>query len=94
MGSLYLLNVFILAFEVLNEDSVLAGIIGVSSMDTKSNAKVVYVLAHSMRMLQHRGKAYWKISSNDKFIDGQGSLPTDDNLLSLLGSKSCQVILD
>lgn len=50
-------------------------------MDAKSNRKVVYVLAHSMRMLQHRGKAYWKISSNDKFIDGQGSLPSDDILL-------------
>lgn len=50
-------------------------------MDAKSNRKVVYVLAHSMRMLQHRGKAYWKISANDKFIDGQGSLPSDDILL-------------
>jgi len=63
----------------------LAGIIGVASIDAKSNAKVVYVLAHSMRMLQHRGKAYWKISSNDKFIDGQGSLPADDHLLKFVG---------
>lgn len=69
----------------MNEDPVLAGIIGVASIDAKSNAKVVYVLAHSMRMLQHRGKAYWKISSNDKFIDGQGSLPADDHLLKFVG---------
>lgn len=65
----------------MSEDLAMAGIIGVSSTDGKSNRKVVYVLAHSMRMLQHRGKAYWKISSNDKFIDGQGSLPSDENLL-------------
>jgi amidophosphoribosyltransferase len=69
----------------VNGDPALAGIIGVSSLDIKSNAKVVYVLAHSMRMLQHRGKAYWKISSKDKFVDGHGSLPTDEYLLKFTG---------
>ena len=63
----------------------MAGIIGVSTTNAKSNSKVVYILAHSMRMLQHRGKAYWKISVNDKYIDGQGLLPTDDHLLKFVG---------
>lgn len=39
-----------------------------------------------MRMLQHRGKAYWKIVVAKKAISGEGSLPSDDKI-SLLARK-------
>ncbi|MDP9197508.1 MAG: hypothetical protein M3O24_02980 [Thermoproteota archaeon] len=32
----------------------------------------------SMRMLQHRGKAYWKMITGDIVLDGDGSFPGDD----------------
>ncbi|MFZ0511710.1 MAG: hypothetical protein WAM14_08900, partial [Candidatus Nitrosopolaris sp.] len=37
-------------------------------------------------MLQHRGKAYWKMVVANKVISGEGSLPSDDNI-SLLARK-------
>jgi amidophosphoribosyltransferase len=36
-----------------------------------------------MRMLQHRGKAYWKLITNNSAVDGDGSFPTDDYLNDL-----------
>ena len=32
-----------------------------------------------MRMLQHRGKAYWKMTTGDFVFDGDGSFPRDDH---------------
>jgi len=37
-----------------------------------------------MRMLQHRGKAYWKVSIGNNSVDGEGSLPSDDNILKIV----------
>lgn len=39
-----------------------------------------------MRMLQHRGKAYWKMAVAKKAISGEGSLPSDDSI-SILAQK-------
>jgi amidophosphoribosyltransferase len=40
-----------------------------------------------MRMLQHRGKAYWKMVVANKAISGEGSLPSDENI-SVLARKN------
>jgi len=39
-----------------------------------------------MRMLQHRGKAYWKMVIGSKAISGEGSVPPDEKI-SLLARK-------
>lgn len=40
-----------------------------------NNEKSVYRVYRGMQLLQHRGKAYWKISSGKFEISGYGSLP-------------------
>jgi amidophosphoribosyltransferase len=40
-----------------------------------------------MRMLQHRGKAYWKMVVANKAISGEGSLPSDEDI-SILAQKN------
>ena len=39
----------------------MAGIVAIYNHGSEPNKAVNYYLAHAMRMLQHRGKAYWKI---------------------------------
>src|ERR671939_1487759 len=60
----------------------MAGIVAV--YDQSSNSKnTIYYLAHSMRMLQHRGKAYWKIIVGEAAAGAEGSLPTDEKILRI-----------
>jgi amidophosphoribosyltransferase len=48
-------------------------------MESSDNSpSVIPLLAHSMRLLQHRGKAYWKMIIGNKSTAKEGSLPTDD----------------
>src|SRR5919106_1033425 len=44
---------------------------------------IIYYLAHSMRMLQHRGKAYWKMAIGNAVVEREGSLPSDENILKI-----------
>ena len=41
---------------------------------------MVYYLSHSMRMLQHRGKAYWKMIVGKGVAGREGSLLPDENI--------------
>ena len=44
---------------------------------------MVYYLSHSMRMLQHRGKAYWKMIVGKGVAGREGSLLPDENILKM-----------
>jgi amidophosphoribosyltransferase len=60
----------------------LAGIIALNSLDsTIDNDSIIGLLAHSMRLLQHRGKAYWKMILGHNSLSKEGSLPTDDSIM-------------
>jgi amidophosphoribosyltransferase len=59
----------------------MAGIVAIYSHGTESNKAVVYLLAHAMRMLQHRGKAHWKMMVGNGAAGADGSLPSDEAII-------------
>jgi len=61
----------------------LAGIVAIYSHGT-NNKNVIYYLAHSMRMLQHRGKAYWKMMVGNAATGAEGWLPADAAILRIV----------
>ena len=65
----------------------LAGIVAVLNLGADSSKNAIYYLAHSMRMLQHRGKAYWKIAIGNGVAEKEGSLPSDDIILKIAKSE-------
>jgi amidophosphoribosyltransferase len=62
----------------------LAGIVAVSDAEIKRARNVAYILAHCMRMLQHRGKAYWKIMVGKNSVDGDGPLPYEERIVKIV----------
>jgi amidophosphoribosyltransferase len=60
----------------------LAGIVAIYSHGA-NNKNIIYYLAHSMRMLQHRGKAYWKMMVGNASTGAEGWLPADDAVLRI-----------
>ncbi|HEV8405571.1 MAG TPA: hypothetical protein VGQ13_06665 [Nitrososphaera sp.] len=60
----------------------MAGIVAFYSHGT-NNRNVIYYLAHSMRMLQHRGKAYWKMMVGNAATGAEGWLPSDEAILRI-----------
>jgi amidophosphoribosyltransferase len=66
----------------------LAGIVALNSMQsTEDNHSIIGLLAHSMRLLQHRGKAYWKIIVGNNASAKEGSLPTDEILVRIANKE-------
>ena len=61
----------------------MAGIVAIHSQIGSPKNNVIYYLAHSMRMLQHRGKAYWKMMVGNGAAGAEGWLPSDEALLRL-----------
>lgn len=59
----------------------MAGIVAVYSHTAGTRNNVIYYLAHSMRMLQHRGKAYWKMIVGNSSTGAEGWLPSDEVIL-------------
>ncbi len=47
-----------------------------NTKESNENEKLVYHVFRAMQLLQHRGKAYWKVNSGKFKIDGYGSLPS------------------
>jgi len=41
-----------------------------------------------MRLLQHRGKAYWKITVGKRTVSGEGSIPSDEKIRLLAGKET------
>jgi amidophosphoribosyltransferase len=60
----------------------MAGIVAIYGQSLNSK-NIIYYLAHSMRMLQHRGKAYWKMIVGEAAAGAEGSLPADETILRI-----------
>ena len=55
----------------------MAGIIAICNINEKyEKEKLIYNIFRGMQLLQHRGKAFWKINSGQFDIEGIGSLPS------------------
>lgn len=65
----------------------MAGIVAIYNHGSESNKAVIYYLAHAMRLLQHRGKAYWNMMVGNGYTGGEGSLPSDDALLKMASKE-------
>ncbi|MDQ4066507.1 MAG: hypothetical protein M3114_02845, partial [Thermoproteota archaeon] len=62
----------------------MAGIVAIYSYGSNSkDNNIIYYLAHSMRRLQHRGKAYWKMIVGEGAAGAEGSLPADETILHI-----------
>lgn len=61
----------------------MAGIVAIFNHGSEPSKTVIYYLAHAMRMLQHRGKAYWKMMIGGASAGAEGSLPSDDAILKM-----------
>ena len=61
----------------------MAGIVAIYSYGSNSKNNIIYYLAHSMRRLQHRGKAYWKMIVGEAAAGAEGSLPADETILRI-----------
>lgn len=66
----------------------MAGIVAVSDAESTRAKNVVYVLAHCMRMLQHRGKAYWKIMVGKNIAEGDGPLPYEEKIFRIVSESN------
>jgi amidophosphoribosyltransferase len=54
-----------------------AGIIAICNIDEDCDKeKLIYNIFRGMQLLQHRGKAFWKINSGKFDIEGYGALPS------------------
>lgn len=62
----------------------MAGIVAVFDAETNRTKNVAYLLAHCMRMLQHRGKAYWKIMVGKNVAEGDGPLPYEQRIFKIV----------
>jgi len=61
----------------------LAGIVAIYGYSSNTQDNIIYYLAHSMRRLQHRGKAYWKMIVGEAAAGAEGSLPADETILRI-----------
>ena len=66
----------------------MAGIVAIYDFDTKreSSDDVLFYLVCAMRMVQHRGKAYWKMMVGERVLESEGSIPSNE-VLSILIKK-------
>lgn len=67
----------------------MAGIIAIYDFDTKreSSDDVLFYLVSAMRMVQHRGKAYWKMMVGERVLESEGSIPSNEVLSILIKKK-------
>jgi amidophosphoribosyltransferase len=67
----------------------LAGIVAICDFDTKkeSSDDVLFYLVSAMRMVQHRGKAYWKMMVGERVLESEGSIPSNEVLSRLIKKK-------
>lgn len=67
----------------------MAGIVAIYDFDTKreSSDEVLFYLVSAMRMVQHRGKAYWKMMVGERVLESEGSIPSNEVLSILIKKK-------
>ena len=61
----------------------MAGIVAIYGYGSNTQDNIIYYLSHSMRRLQHRGKAYWKMIVGEAAAGAEGSLPADETILRI-----------
>ena len=61
----------------------MAGIVAIYNLAPETDKNIIYYLARSMQMLQHRGKAYWKMAVGSGVTGREGSFPSDDVVLKI-----------
>ena len=64
----------------------MAGILAICNYSSEK-ARTSSYLIQAMRLLQHRGKAYWRIAVNNLAFDGNGLLPSIDSIFRKLRDK-------
>ena len=70
-----------------------AGIVAICHMNEKyEKEKLIYNVFRGMQLLQHRGKAFWKVNSGHFKIEGDGSLPSYDLIYELLQKQKNKVL--
>jgi amidophosphoribosyltransferase len=70
-----------------------AGIIAICDMNENyEKEKLIYNVFRGMQLLQHRGKAFWKVNSGHFKIEGDGSLPSYDLIYELLQKQKNKVL--
>ena len=65
----------------------MAGIVAICNYKEKANNntnETFFYLIHALRMLQHRGKAYWKITLGDDSLESKGPLPSNKQFINIL----------
>jgi amidophosphoribosyltransferase len=77
-------KIFILIEKRKRSEKDVAGIVAIYNLGSEKDDKVIYYLAHSMLMLQHRGKAYWQMAIGKGMAGREGSFPSDDSLLKII----------
>ena len=67
----------------------MAGIVAIYDFDTKreSSDEILFYLVSAMRMVQHRGKAYWKMMVGERVLESEGSIPSNEVLSRLIKKK-------
>ena len=65
----------------------MAGIFAIANYTTDRETLISYFI-NSLQMLQHRGKAYWKIIIDNLVSSGIGSFPGDGSILKLVDNNS------
>ena len=65
----------------------MAGIFAITSHSTDRQALISYFI-NSLQMLQHRGKAYWKIIMDDLVSSGIGPFPADRSIIKIVDNNS------
>ncbi|HSE99448.1 MAG TPA: hypothetical protein VLA48_01005, partial [Nitrososphaeraceae archaeon] len=68
----------------------MAGIVAIYNFDDKREScdEILFYLVSAMRMLQHRGKAYWKMIVGEKVLESEGFLPSNHILSRLIKKKN------
>src|ERR671938_671712 len=78
-------KIFIRLIQIITR---VAGIVAIYNLVAESDSNILaQYLSHSMQMLQHRGKAYWKMVMGDGIIDREGSLPSSDDIFKMVQEK-------
>lgn len=65
----------------------MAGIFAIANYTTDRETLISYFI-NSLQMLQHRGKAYWKIIIDNLISSGIGPFPGDGSILKLVDNNS------
>jgi amidophosphoribosyltransferase len=65
----------------------LAGIFAITNYTTDRETLISYFI-NSLQMLQHRGKAFWKIIIDGLVLSGIGPFPADESILKMVDNSS------